>query len=106
MQGLLLMLALSALLWFWYDSLRARERTLGVSRLSCQRIQAQLLDDTVALTRLRLCRTPGGSVALCRRYRFDFTLDGMSRRSGRVDLQGQRITDVLLDIDQAEDWQS
>ncbi len=105
MQGLLLMLALAALLWFWYDSLKARERTLGVSRLSCQRIQAQLLDDTVALSRLRLCRTPEGTVALCRRYRFDFTLDGMTRRCGRVDLQGQRIIEVLLDIDTAEGLQ-
>jgi hypothetical protein len=105
MQGLLLMLALAALLWFWYDSMKARERTLGISRLSCQRMQAQLLDETVALTRLRLCRTPGGTVALCRRYRFDFTLDGMTRRSGRVDLQGQRITEVLLDIDSPDGWQ-
>ncbi len=101
MQGLILMLALAAVLWFWYDSLRARERTLGVSRLSCQRLQAQLLDDTVALSRLRLCRTPAGTVALCRRYRFEFTLDGVHRRVGRVDLQGQRITEVLLDIDSA-----
>jgi len=105
MQGLLLMLTLAALLWFWHDSMKARERTLGVSRLSCQRMQAQLLDETVALTRLRLCRTPGGTVALCRRYRFDFTLDGMTRRSGRVDLQGQRITEVLLDIDSPDGWQ-
>ena len=105
MQGLLLMLVLAALLWFWYDSMKARERTLGISRLSCQRMQAQLLDETVALTRLRLCRAPGGTVALCRRYRFDFTLDGMTRRSGRVDLQGQRITEVLLDIDSPDGWQ-
>lgn len=99
MQDLLLLLGLFALLWLWRDSMKARERAIEVCRHACQQINAQLLDDTVALSKIRLCRTRLGTMALCRLYGFDFSLDGEQRRSGSIYMKGQGIEDLVLDID-------
>ncbi|MDJ0881929.1 MAG: DUF3301 domain-containing protein [Gammaproteobacteria bacterium] len=105
MREILLILALAFLLWLWRDSLKARERAIMVSRRACDQIQAQLLDDTVGLLKLRLCRTKKGTMALCRLYGFDFSLDGQQRRSGSVSMRGQGIEDLILDIDQSSTLQ-
>ena len=99
MNEILLLLVLVFVLWFWRDSLKAREQAIMICRRACDQIHAQLLDDTVALAKLRLCRTKRGTMALCRVYGFDFTLDGEHRRSGSVSMRGQGIEDLVLDID-------
>lgn len=83
--------------WLWHDSMRARERTLAACRRACQRINAQLLDETVVLEQLRLARNGNGSIALARRYRFEFSLEGDDRRIGRIRLLGSRIVDLQLE---------
>lgn len=88
-------------LWFWYDSMRAREQAVEASSAACMRLNAQFLDQTVVLTKLRLCRTRRGNMSLCRLYVFDFTIDGTVRRTGVVKMIGQRIVDLVLDIDHA-----
>jgi hypothetical protein len=105
MKEILLIAVLMLLLWFWRDSLRARERALRISRRACEQINAQLLDETVALIKLRLCRTKAGTMALCRQYTFDFSLDGAQRRSGSIAMKGQGIEDLVLDIDQTTSLQ-
>ncbi len=94
-----------AVLWFWRDSLLARERAIAASRMACRELDVQLLDDTVVLIRLRLGRTDAGTMALCRWYDFDFTVDGEHRRSGTIYMRGALIEDIVLDIDQAKNLQ-
>jgi hypothetical protein len=77
--------------------MRARERTLATCRRACQRINAQLLDETVVLEQLRPVRGSNGGVVLARRYRFEFSLEGDDRRIGRVRLLGSRIVDLQLE---------
>ena len=89
------------ILWFWYDSLQAREQATEAGNRACKRVDAQFLDQTVVLKRLRLCRTHRGNMSLCRLYLFDFTLDGEIRREGMIMMVGQRIVDLVLDIDHA-----
>jgi len=100
MKEILLILVLMLILWFWRDSLKTRERAIQVSRRACDEIHAQLLDDTVVLSKLRLCRTNNGTMALCRMYGFDFSLDGEQRRAGTVSMRGQVVEDLVLNIDQ------
>ena len=99
MNEILMIAALLFVLWLWRDSLRARERAVTASRMACQQLNVQLLDDTVVLIKFRLCRTNSGTMALCRWYDFDFTLDGEHRRSGNIAMRGQLIEDIILDID-------
>lgn len=103
MQDFLLLLGLLAALWLWRDSAKSRELAIDVARRACLKIEAQFLDETVAISKIRLCRTNRGSMALCRRYRFDFTLDGQQRREGLITMKGQSILDVVLDIDRLTD---
>ncbi len=100
MQELLYIFILFGVLWLWRDSSNAREKATSAARAACKQINAQFLDDTVMMVKLRLCRRNTGTVALCRLYNFDFTLDGEQRRSGVIRMKAQIIEDILLNIDQ------
>lgn len=89
--------ALLALAWFWQDSLKSRERAIRAAALACQEIGAQLLDQTVALKKLRLARTEAGQVNLRRIYEFEFSLAGYERLQGRAYVLGQKLEQIQLD---------
>ncbi|MCK7574719.1 MAG: DUF3301 domain-containing protein [Chromatiales bacterium] len=59
-------------LWFWRDSLGAREQARAASSRACQQSGVQLLDDTVALERLWWRRDRDGRLKLERLYVFEF----------------------------------
>lgn len=99
MQELLFIALVFFALWLWRDSLNARERALAAGKRACDQLNAQFLDDTVSISKLRLCRTKSGTVALCRSYSFDFSLDGEVRRLGNITMRGQLIEELVLDID-------
>ncbi|MCC6136106.1 MAG: DUF3301 domain-containing protein [Candidatus Contendobacter sp.] len=78
-------------LWFWRDSLGAREQARAASSRACRQSNVQLLDDTVALERLWLRRDRDGRLKLERLYLFEFTDTGLIRRVGSVLLVGWRV---------------
>jgi hypothetical protein len=90
--------ALLAVVWFWVDSMRAREAALLVVRRACVRHDVQLLDETVALVKLRLGRDPYGRVGWRRRFRFEFSNEGDNRSSGEVELLGRQVTALHLEM--------
>ncbi len=83
--------------WFWYDSLRARERAVGLGRQACERERLQFLDETVLCTRTRPARSADGRVRLRRMYRFEFSDDGMNRRAGHLVLLGSELESLELE---------
>lgn len=101
MQEILFILILIGVLWLWQDSVSTREKATAAARAACRQINAQFLDETVMMVKLRLCRRNSGTMALCRLYNFDFTLDGEQRRSGVIRMKADIIEDILLDVDQA-----
>ena len=78
-------------LWFWRDSLGAREQARAASARACRQMGVQLLDDTVALERLWWRRDRDGRLKLERLYVFEFTDTGLIRREGSVLLVGWRV---------------
>ena len=90
------LITLALLVWFWADSLRAREHALRASALACQRINMQLLDETVALRRLGLARNTDGRTVWRRTYRFEYTHDGTQRLRGSVIIRGRSIETVAI----------
>ncbi|HOB61518.1 MAG TPA: DUF3301 domain-containing protein [Candidatus Competibacteraceae bacterium] len=78
-------------LWFWRDSLGAREQAVAASARACRQLGLQLLDDTVALERLWLRRDRDGRLKLERLYVFEFTDTGLRRQIGSVLLVGWRV---------------
>lgn len=93
----LLIALLAVAVWAWVDALRAREAALRACRRVCERHELQLLDETVALKRLRLGRGTDGRVRLRRHYGFEYSERGDERRQGEAVLLGWRIESVRGD---------
>lgn len=103
MSNLSAILLLLLLGWFWLDSLRAREIAFGICRAACERSDLQLLDQTVALRRIRLAWGREG-MRLRRVYRFEFSEEGVGRRSGYLVLRGIALEDLSFGLpEQVED---
>ncbi len=95
--SLLFLLLLAALVWYWFDSLRALEHARLTGKHACSNADVQFLDDTVARIALELVRDESGRRVLRRTYRFEFSETGNSRIEGRVILLGHRIESVTMD---------
>lgn len=80
--------------WFWYDSLKQRERANAAAQEACERANLQFLDGTVAFARMSLFRGTSGRLALRRTYVFDYTARSIERLQGFVVLAGERIETV------------
>jgi len=96
LSALLLLFCLIGLTWFWSDSLRARELVIQRCRKLCDDIDVQFLDETVALYRLRLRRSPTGKPAFVRFYRFEYSQTGSDRWPGYAVLHAGRLQSVQL----------
>jgi hypothetical protein len=97
MDNLGIILAVLAAGWFWLDSARAREIATGIGRAACERHQLQFLDQTVALRRLAL-RWPAQGLRLRRVYSFDFSEEGVGRRTGHLVLLGLHLEELSLGL--------
>ena len=76
-------------IFFWIDSLRARERAVEAGRSACKRYALQFLDDTVSFSRLRLGRDDEGQLKLARTYTFEFSDTGNNQAvTSRKQLSG------------------
>lgn len=93
-------LCAAAFVWFWQNSLSARERANRAAIEACGRMHLQFLDGTVAFARLRLSRNDHGTLALRRTYVFDYTATSIERRQGFVVLLGTRVESIGFEPDQ------
>lgn len=97
MISLLFLLLLAALVWFWFDSLRALEVARNTGKRACSDANVQFLDDTVASIALALARDKSGRRVLRRTYRFEFSETGNTRLEGWLILLGDQIESVTLE---------
>ena len=84
-------------IFFWVDSLRAREHALAAGRGACQRYGVQLLDETVQFATLRVARNDEGRLRLRRTYTFEFSDTGNNRRHGAIEMLGAELQDMQLE---------
>ena len=82
---------------FWIDTLRAREAALVAGRAACERYELMLLDDTVAVTKMRLARNAEGRLRVSRVYGFEFSDTGNNRRRGSIALLGSQAEDISFE---------
>jgi hypothetical protein len=76
---------------FWSASRAAAERAEALGRNACRAAGVQWLDQSVHEIRIRLCRHENGRLGLERTFRFDYSLNGDDRHSGRLVLRGDRL---------------
>ncbi len=89
------LLSIAVIAAWWYHALRLRERAVAHARELCERHGLQLLDDSVALHRLRVGWRHGG-LRVTREYRFDTSLGGNDRRAASITLLGDRIVSASV----------
>jgi len=87
---LIALLLVAAAVWAWMDALRVRESAVAHGRRLCEEAGVQLLDQSVAVSRVRLVRRDG-LPALSRRYAFEVSINGSDRCRGHLDLEGNRL---------------
>jgi len=97
MSNLLAVFLLLLLGWFWLDSMRAREIATEVCKTACAQRKLQFLDQTVALRRLGLAWRSEG-LRMRRVYRFDFSEEGVGRRSGYLVMRGLALEDMSFGL--------
>lgn len=82
--------------WWWWDGLEKREAAIQAARAACARIEAQLLDETVALRRMWLRRDAQQQMRIYREFAFEYTVSGNDRMPGRARFLGRRLLGVDL----------
>ncbi len=97
MASILFLLFLGLIVWFWIDSVRAKEQAMLSSARACEEIQAQFLDQTASLKSIRFSRNKHGRVIFQRIYNFDFSHDREERQQGRVIMSGLQVKEIQLD---------
>ncbi|EGV19857.1 DUF3301 domain-containing protein [Thiocapsa marina] len=97
MSNLLAVFLVLLLGWFWLDSMRAREIATEVCKSACKQRELQFLDQTVALRRLGLAWRSEG-LRMRRIYRFDFSEEGVGRRSGYLVMRGMTLEDLSFGL--------
>lgn len=78
-------------IYLWQASLRAKERARHFAAALCSDAGVQLLDQTVALQRLRIRRGDDGRLHWLRRYRFELSTNGSDRHQGSLDVMQDRL---------------
>lgn len=94
---LLVLLLFAATAWLWFDSLKARETAVAAARAACDSENLLLLDDTVAIVRIRLQRGRDGVLRIARSYAFEYSDTGNDRSVGRIVMHGHRVRVIELD---------
>lgn len=78
----------------WWTGSRAHELAVAHARRACAQKQVQFLDQTVALSRIRLARDGSGQQCLKRTYQFEFTSYGEYRDTATVTLIGHHLRTI------------
>lgn len=90
-NSVVLLTVLGCLTWFWFDSLRTRERAKIICQQACGQFKLQLLDETIALKQIRLRRRHGGQLIFQRLYQFEFYEGDNIRQQGSIIMRGTSL---------------
>jgi hypothetical protein len=79
------------------NGLRVREAAIRIAREACREHGLQFLDYTVQGAGTRLPRDASGHARFRRTYLFDFSDDGVGRRTGTVVMLGGALESLQLE---------
>jgi hypothetical protein len=80
--------------WFWLSSLNIHEIAVSAGRQAAASNGLQLLDETVAMTRLWAARDAYGRLRFQRTYTFEVSDTGADRLSCTLTLLGRKVEHV------------
>lgn len=85
------MIILALTVWFWFDSISVRETAVNLGRDIAERCNLQLLDETVACSKLRIGRNARGHIKLLRTYDFEVSASGGDRLPCTLIILGKQL---------------
>lgn len=88
---IILTFLIAALVWYWFDSISARETAISRGRDLAHRCGVQLLDETVACSKLWFGRNGRGHMQLMRTYEFEVSANGADRLPCHLVLLGKEL---------------
>jgi len=97
MESLAFLLFLLFLVWFWQASVASRDQAIRAARETCKHNSIQFLDGTASLQNIRPYYSHHSGAGLKRTYIFEYSEDGITRKTGCIVMHNMRITTVLLD---------
>jgi len=97
MTALVLLLLIILLLWLWRTGQDSRDTAVTTARETCDRQGLQFLDGTPALRNIRPCFSRRSGPGLRRIYTFDYSADGIGRKTGCIIMHNRHVSAVLLD---------
>ena len=102
-SDLIVLIFLLVIIFYWLDSIRAKEIATKNALSACKDTLIEFLDDTVVIKKVRLRRDIKGKIAIYREYQFEFSSTGDFRYKGMVRLLGQALIDVEMEPYQFND---
>jgi hypothetical protein len=97
MTPLALLLIIVVLVWFWQNSQQCRDQAIVTARETCKQQGVQFLDGTASLQTINPYFRRGSGPGLKRTYTFDYSEDGITRRTGCIIMHNTQISAVLTD---------
>jgi hypothetical protein len=82
---------------FIWENAGFRDRAIALAKQHCEHLEVQLLDDTIALLKVKFKKDQRGNLAISRLYEFEFTSTGDQRYKGELTLHGKRLMHVELE---------
>lgn len=92
-----ILILLAAIIYYWLDSIRAKEIATEHAKKACKKVFLEFLDDTVLMKKVRLRRNSHGQIAIYREYEFEFSSTGEFRYKGRIQQLGQHLIDIKME---------
>ena len=106
LSHIFILLTVFALAWYFFSELKVREIALNAARLHSDKMDVQLLDQSVGVHRVWLKRGRDNWLHIWRNYQFEFTSTGDERYKGHVITLGEWVESVQLPVHRAPASQS
>ena len=79
MDSVLFIVVLVVVALYWHNSMQSKTYAVQYARKECEKVGAQLSDQTVPRIRLSCSRDRNDQWRLWREYRLDYSIDGSHR---------------------------
>ena len=91
------LLLLTIAIIYWWGAYGIKQLALMATQKHCSEMNVQLLDESLALKRIRIRRDESGKLKLLRYFNFEFASTGDDRYRGETIMHGQRCVTIKLD---------
>ncbi len=97
LKALAWLMALGLLIFYCWRGFQAKDRANAAALRECEKMDVQMLDQSVYLRRVWIKRGRDGRPGFWRAFYFEFTVTGGDRYQGQVLMLGRRIERVELE---------